>query len=606
MAVTSVNDYSKRLAENRSRYNESAEELRNTYRQHLKDKEDLHAKTQDNQRKTYLRQKDGLERTHRQNLDHYSDRLRETLDDQKQRYRDGLTTRKKAYEEGRKELIENYNKKLEGLTQSLEESRRQDQMSLEQQRERLRNLESRVKRDTSERYNREKGELLHSVQDERAKLKDRHRQDLDQMRENRDNQVAEQKKITQEMRQELLKNNRTDLRRQRNNFEDTIQGFANRSQERLERISDLKESEKEQLKDLLKDKNDSLASKMKSLNHQRDAQNWANLQKEILWENRVKGLVGEMKDQTRRYQANSDRMASDQTEALREIEKNYRQATEKLKRDMSKVHQRKVASLQKKFDLRDRNRIRQQRYLQSEYENKEIADKRKNKHLVERLKGDYERKFNSMQDFHLGNMEDYKRELSEERGQVIEETKARSIEENAKLREELKTNYSDRENALYRKIENNKIGHQIELNRSEDKLDRFKDKAIEEIEQARMIEHARRQEDKKKADYERKLANEANKQEKLELHNQMEKRLAKYSATADVQVNKLIKKYENLLRKERLAYQKELNHQASLGQFEKERLFKFAETQKNQLIRQYENKIDELKKVYKKRLAVKG
>ena len=603
MAVTGVNDYTKRLAENRARYNDSAQELRESYQKRFKDKEAQHLKVRENQRQTYLKEKEGLERTHRQNLDNYSNKLKQTLEQQKNRCRQDLVDKGKVNEEERKKLVEGYSDKLEELTKSLEESRRQDKMAMERQRERLRNVERATKKAVNERYNREKGDLLRATQTDKNKLKQKHRQEFEKMRESHSNELSDQKNIAEDVRQELLKTKRTDLRRQQNNFENTIQDFAERGEERLANLAEMKEAEKDQLKELLRDRSDDLAKKMKTLNNEKDSRLWADLQKEILWENRVKGLLGEMRDQNRRHQVTTERMAADQTAALRELEKDYRQATDQLKLDMSKTQQRKIASLSKKFDSRDRDRIRQQRYLKSEFEGQHISEKRKHKNNTKRLKGDYERKFNSMQDFHLQNMEDYKRELSEERSEVIEKSKVRSAEEQLQLREKLKTNYAERENALYKKIEEEKLGHMVELDKYAEKLERFKDKAIEEIEQSRMIEHIRRKEDKKKNDYDRKLASATSRQEKINLHNEMEKRLMKSKIDADTNVAKLVKKYENLLRRERIEFQKELARRDGMSQFEKMRLQKSAEDMQNKLIHQYETKIEEIKEQFKKQAS---
>ena len=603
MAVTGVNDYAKGLAKNRARYNDSAQELRDSYQKSLRDKEAQNLKIRENQRQTYLREKEGLERTHRQNLDNYSSKLRQTLEQQKERYRQDLAERGEVNDSERKKLVESYSDKLEELTKSLEESRRQDQLVMERQRERLKNVERSTKKAINERYNQEKGDLLRATLTDKNRLKRRHRHEFKKIRESHGNELSDQKNIAEDAREELLKTKRSDLRRQQNNFENTIQDFARRGNEQLASLAEMKESEKDQLRGLLRDKNDDLAKKIKSLNNEKDSREWADLQKEILRENRVKGLLGEMRDQNRRQQMTTERMAADQTAALRELEKDYRQATEQLKRDMFKTGQRKIASLSKKFDSRDRNRIRQQRYLQSEFEGQQISEERKHKNSSKRLKGDYERKFNSMQDFHLQNMQDYKRELSEESSTVIEKSKVRSAEDQQELREKLKTNHAERENALYKKIEEDKLGHMMELDKYTDKLKRFKDKAIEEIEQSKIIEHNRRKEDKKRNDYDRKLASETSRREKINLHNEMEKRLMKNSFEADVNISKLIKKYEDLLRRERIEFQREIGRRENLSQFEKMRLQKSAEDRHNKLIQQYETKIEEIKQHFKKKVS---
>ncbi len=624
--AASINGYGKRLADTRTQYNEAAAELRDSYRKDLNKKEKQHTEIQEDQKEIYLKQRDKLEQTQARNLGRYDRKLNKNVERLTNRYKDGLETEQRSHVRDRKKLMEDYNTKLKNISKSFSDAGQENEGRIEALRERqAENLEKREEsfnrtlsdlyktsvdkydelRDTHksekqkvlDRHVREKRALVQDANLAKSKLNDIHRLEKNTLREDHRRELETTKNSAEETQKSLLASKQVEQQEQHRTFEELTERLSNKSRANLQKLSEKNKENKRNLeKDFAKQVN-WLKRKANKLADEGHTSKSTKFQKGVdnRWQERLDGIRSEIEELNYKNQENNKRISESQQESLEQLEKDYKREIDQGKAETRRFRDGEIADLQKKFEKRDQNRMRHQRYLETEFENRELAATHKSKKILDRTKVDHNHLVNKINYTHTQNAEDLKKELLKEQTTVIEGSKRQSSREKAELRKDLKSQHARREDGLSRRIEAKELERKKVVEEYERKIARIRGKAAEEIVQSKILENERRYEDKLSVDRELKIRDEINQKEAAIVRFEMEKKLAKSKTDADIYVTKLIEKYENVLREERREFQRTLRRRLSSLNAEKDRLVRRAEIQRSSLIQQYESKIEDLK-----------
>ncbi len=633
-----INDYSKRLAQARSNFNESREEIRQQYNDNLEDVKSRNEQQRKNQESNFVKAKTDLEGKLDKYVGEYSEKTRDAIQDQTDNYRRSLDGEKFEFNKERTRLKNDFDRRLNDLKVTY---KNRDQDRDEYTKHTIDNIEnnySRQKNDLNNQFendlrnsqhnaeikfakytndqNVEKRNLINSFESDmrdrvksdlavKAKMADQAQDDMRKLRESQTEQISHLKDHQKEAIAEIKKNQGNETELVQENFRNLTNDLSRRAVRK--RRQEVKENQvrneqlqKEYAKNLYQ-ANRQMQEKLKGGTTENKADK--KLAHTVnTYEERIKNIYDKIDDTNFTQQLDKERMAESFIEANKSLKRKHSRSLDEQLTSLRNDRTLELAELKKetasqinsyknelvKSDLRaEAQAIKDRTYSKKALDNQRLAFGETVKVLNDRN----QEAVSKLQEVHAKEKTDF-----------ITKTRADHHKELEELKFDLKSTMVAKENSLQeRNSQLKKLNEKMAV-QYEEKYARLQKKTAKEIERIKDI-FAQQSEQQRMEMRESLSAKERdNEHEKIVIRQGYDKRLSRAKDMADRQIEKIVEYYEDALTRQRDESKKKLTTKVFEMRSDYEKLYQSAELEKATMERQFSDRIEELRQANQKAL----
>lgn len=629
-----VTDYNKKLADYKSRQAESNEEIRDTYSKNLSDIKAKHASDRQNQFENYKKERLEDEAATRSRLADYDSKIESEIKEKTRQFADRLEEERSKYSRANASQLNRYNKKLGLISESFDSANREREQYNDQIRKQAnQKFKENIKgRETHFRHNIE--ELNTSTNEKVAKLKDQHeaeklnmnirhstaskmtieknskdknlskvlhQEELQKLRDSTSNQIASEK-ANNEVK---INNIRESESLGREDLIETYGELTSKLQEK--NVKDTKEINATK-KELTREMNRKIASirlensKKENLSKTpKDTQDRYSLAGEVKkgYESRIDHLKNTIKENNLSNDRINQKIVENQNLAMKDISITHNKEKANIIKNLNNERQEETGALKDRFNNYEAETRRVNRSLQKEIEETAVSTRKEKNDSLSEQKGRFEEKITYMNETNQDLLSAIKEDMAKEQTKVFERVKKDKHEEIRDIKAGLTHNFSLKEASLTKQIENKDQKIDNIIKSYDMKMEELKKMTQEQVEAIRTHEEDRRVEDRLAVQREMKLQQIEFDKASSRMKNDFDKRLSKAKSTNDIQVMKLTKRYEDILRTERSNFAKEQSRRQSMMNSELKNLKENSLADRENLIKQYEVKLSKLKEANK-------
>ena len=625
-----VNNYAQRLASARDRYDDALRETKDSHSKEISDKDKLHERSIKKRQANYMDNKRELENRLEHLSDHYSETLREKVKGEKGRFRGKLEEAKSNFERDRLQARKNYRRKLGDAIESYNASKESMQMAQEEEAkelrerlvrgikeaqggyrkkaenlkkesiEQLRDFQSKVgeeKKRQALAHELEKQKLIQGGNKEKGKLKQAFEREMNRMREVHNSVQNQTKSRNQARTSQIIHAKNKELSDIRDRFDSVVNKIARESRDDVAKMEDYHLKERSELENRMVKNQDKWEEKLNRILGERGGDNERSKIRELsdVHHERLSRLRNAMEKRDIENEAFSRKLSEKHMDEAKVLKTRHRKNLEEKDIRFRKYIHEDVADL-KRGHQRTVEQYIDKYYNAEEARHKEVAEARsKMEHQKKLSKERFANQLESLGQKSMEAVKEVKDSYVEEQNKIVMDSRRRLHNEMEGLRGDLYSNYALREEQMQKKIEagDHKLENIVKL--YERRLDRFRDKARKEIENLVRVAQDQRIEDKRS--FKQTLTKKDREFNKIfrGLKRDFDKQLAKVKHTADARTEKMIKRYEQRLERERSNHIEELRIKLGLAKTEYDRLFNKSELEKESIIGQYESRMDALR-----------
>lgn len=354
-----INDYSKRLAQARSNFNESRDEIREQYNKNLEDVENRHEMQRAKQANNFKTAKADLEDKLDQYVGKYSRETQDTIRDQTDNYRRSLDNERFEFEKDRSKIKNdfdrrlndlkttyknrdedrqeytkhtldnvkgNYDRQKSDLHNQFENDLRNSQHNAEVKFSKYTNDQNIEKRNLINSHNQDMRDRVKSDNKRRAQMANAAQEDMSKLRETQKEQISQLEDYQRDAISEIKNNQTKEKEMLRNNFEaltGDLSGKAAKKRRMLVKENQVRSEalQKEYAKNLYQSRQEML-EKLKGGSTQDKVDN--KLQQTVNnYEERIKNIYDKIDDDNFTQQIDKERMAESFIDANKSLKRKH-------------------------------------------------------------------------------------------------------------------------------------------------------------------------------------------------------------------------------------------------------------------------------------------
>ncbi len=633
-----INDYSKRLAQARSNFNESRDEIREQYNKNLEDVENRHEMQRAKQANNFKTAKADLEDKLDQYVGKYSRETQDTIRDQTDNYRRSLDNERFEFEKDRSKIKNdfdrrlndlkttyknrdedrqeytkhtldnvkgNYDRQKSDLHNQFENDLRNSQHNAEVKFSKYTNDQNIEKRNLINSHNQDMRDRVKSDNKRRAQMANAAQEDMSKLRETQKEQISQLKDYQRDAISEIKGNQTKEKEMLRDNFESLTGDLSSRAAKKRRML--VKENQvrsealqKEYAKNLYQSRQEML-EKLKGGSTQDKVDN--KLQQTVNnYEERIKNIYDKIDDDNFTQQIDKERMAESFIDANKSLKRKHSRVLDEKIEDMRKERTLEVAK------LRDETSSQINDYktelVKSELRNEaqSIKDRDYNKKLLNSQRETFGETVKILNERNQEAVSKIQETHAKEKTEFISKTRADHHKELEDLKFDLKSTMVKKEASLQERNEQLRKLNEKTINQYEEKIARVHKKSAKEIERIKDIfdqQFSQQRNEMREALASKERENE---QEKIAIRQGYDKRLSRAKDTADRQIEKIVEYYEDTLARERDESKKKLTSKVFEMRSDYEKLYQSAELEKATMERQFADRIEELRQANQKAL----
>jgi len=637
-----INDYSTRLAQARSKYNDSTVELRDTYEGDVERLEDLHEMKEKKQAQNFAAAKNKLENQQADYINEYDSKTSEAIEDRTKAFRKDVERERFSFNEDRNRIKEDFDRRLGELSDTYRirenESNTYNNQRLkttkdrydkqvtnlnDQFQEEIDNVSYRATNSIKENMlqaNKEKRriigdnqvrerELVKQSNVAKNQIANKHAEDIQNLRDTHVASNIQLKNHHEESAKDLrkLKNNEQDVLQ--DNFRKLTNDISSRNQKK--RKFEVKENELRQ-KNIEKQFADNLYQAKREMNEKLKGGDRSDIVQKKLdhtvssYEDRIKAIYDKVQDDNFNQQIDKERMGDSFTASIKDLKfKNQQDVEEKDKvfrdfrtNELSKVKERSDVAV--KTFQKEISNTRMQSEAQS------LKDRAMNKKLLANQKKVFGETVNTLNEKNREALTELQAENAKEKTRFIENARRQHHNELEETKFEMKRIMAQKEKSLTERNEQLIKNSEKMIGQYEEKLDRIEKKGLKELEKLKMM-HAEENDSNKIAM--KRLINSKDREnefEKIQIKSDYDKRLSRAKDTSDRQIEQTVAHYEDLLTRERDDSMKKFQSKVSSMKSDYEKLYQQNELEKATMQQQFQDRIEELRMANTKALEEKA
>jgi len=609
-----VTDYSNKLAEKRSEYDSNQTKLRKVQKQEIDGLEKRHKQAQKINLNNYMEDKLSLEDNLKRYKSYNDAKIDREIDNKTKQYSSRLEEEREHFGKRNQEILDNYNKKLANLTDTFD--------TKERERERdFANYSARLKGNYEDNLASKTDRFDNTVKD----LHDRKEKDIAILRGDNDLEKREMNKRFAREKRELSEAASKSKNYNRKLHQNTLESVSNSYEDQLGAM-DARYGSLKEFQNSMNNLETRSAANIREIEAEKTRiQTEANREVANLKLKHIKefGNLKEHKDQSVKYNPTA------------ELKKNFERRVDKLNTELEETNRanferRKKESFLHKLevdDINDRNRDEKIQLINATNRQKtnEIGDLKgrfnrfeeqaktkinelertldetnienrndKKRSLAEQRLS-YERKVRDINNINSDTVNSLKEEMGKEQTRVFQKAKEDQNKEIFNIRADMKHDFNIKEASLQKQITglNSDIDN---LQRDyENKMDMLKELTRNQVETIKKDANDRRIEDGIASRRELKFQKIEFDKRANTIKNDFDQKLSEAKTNNDIQVIKLTKRYEDLLRTERRDFAKEIARRQSHMNTEIKTAREQNSLERDSLINQYETKLTKLK-----------
>jgi hypothetical protein len=628
--MMNVTDYNKKLAEIKSSQAQDNQEVRDTYSKEVSDLNSKHAKNRKDQFENYKneRLKDEAATTNR--IAEYDNKIESEIKEKTRMFSDRLEEERSKYSRANASELRRYNKKLGILSESFESAdREREQYNNQVRKEANQNFKSNLKdRENSFRHkveelgestNMKVAELKNQQEAEKLNMNIRHSTEFKKTVEenNKDRNLA--KNLHQEELQKLRDNSSDQRESQKANNEVTIKNLKESESlsrndlistyaDLTQRLQDKNVRDTKEINATKKKLNNDMNRKIASVRLESSKrENLRSTPKDTIdrfspmsevkkgYEARIDHIQNTLVDNNKSNDMLNQKVAKNNRMAMDDANEAHNKEKENLIRNLNKDRQIATSEQKDRFSNYEVETKRTNRALTKQLEDNSVSSRKDKNASLSAQKMRFDEKLTHMNETNTELLSAIKEDMAKEQSKVFQKAKKDKHEEMRDLKAGLTHSFSLKEASLSKQIENkdNKIENLTKT--FDDKMSALKKMTQEQVEAIRSHEEDRRVEDRLSVQREMKLQQIEFDKMSSSMKNDFDKKLSKAKNTNDIQVMKLTRRYEDMLRTERTNFTKEQNRRQSLVNSELKNMKENNISERENIIKQYEAKLSKLR-----------
>lgn len=637
-----INDYSTRLAQARSNYNESTNELRDAYNKDVNKLEELHEMKQKKQAENYSNSKNKLENQQADYINEYNAKTSEAIEDRTRGFRKDLERQKESFNEDRSRIKEDFDRRLGELSDTYrvrdDESKAYNEQRLKTTRDRydkqVTNLNDQFQEEIDEvsyRANNSIRENMHQANKEKRRIitdnemntrelvknnnltknqmVNKHAQDIQNLRDTQAETVSQIKDYHNESSQDLrkVKNSEQDVLQE--NFRKLTNDISARNQRK--RKIEVKENELRQ-KNLEKEYAANIYQARREMNEKLKGGDRSDIVQKKLdhtvssYEDRIKSIYDKIQDDNFNQQIDKERMADSFSATIKDLKFKNQQNRDESETQFRDFRTNELSKVKDKAELATKTFQKEIRNSEMRAEAQSLKDSAYNKKVLTNQRKIFGDTVNTLNEKNREALTELQAEHAKEKTRFIEKTRRDHHNELQDTKFEMKRVMAQKEKSLVERNEQLVKNQQKMMMQYEEKLDRLEKKAHKEIEKLKMM-HAEESDANRIAT--KRLLNQKDREnefEKIQIKTEYDKRLSRAKDMSDMQIEKTVEHYEDLLSRERDDFKRKFQSKVSEMQSDYEKLHQQNELEKATMQRQFSDRIEELRMANAKAIEEKA
>lgn len=313
------------------------------------------------------------------------------------------------------------------------------------------------------------------------------------------------------------------------------------------------------------------------------------------YEDRIKNIYDTMDDERFKSSQDKERMAATFMESNRELkekqseqllkkDKEFRDFKESTLTDASEKSEQAIESYKRELY---KNRV--------ENEEQTIKTRTDFKKNIAKERAYYGNVINKMNDKNREAIENLQFQHAKETSAFIEKTKKDHARDLSDVREEGKIQLSLKEQSLMERNQQLKDINDRLIEQYEEKLDKLAKKANGEISRLQQLNEDQRMQSQLDAKFALESRDREAVKEKMEMKNVYERRINDAKSQAEMQVSKLVERYEDMIGRERDEMKRKMDIKLKEAQSNYDKLYQLTELEKSTMQNQFDQRIDELR-----------
>ena len=535
MAINSV-DYSQKLSNIKEQYDNSLDEVRDSYRKKIQEQKEHSKNIREKRLNRHLRQKKEMENEFSRIKNKQEKFVSDKIRDIKNRYKKSLSRERNDFDRNRAEVQRDYAQRIEEISNGYKNSFD----SMEQAR----------------KYEKERREV--KTERNLASLQKQFDKSIQEIGDRNYQSEMEKNQEARDIRQKM--------REERNVYNEKLAKKNANWEAKFEELRNYKnDTQEEQVKSIEK-KHERRLGKFKNELSQRAQER----------EDFAKWSADEIKKQIAKNKLQSQKVYEAREHHLRN------HITNNIKEKSSKI----IEKFQQRY-----NEIKSQMNRNAVSSDREIRNK------MDLSKNFYAKELSDIEKKNMDKMESLRNDYVKEKHDALtkaDETFRNDIE---RLRDKLDKKYFSKESSLKNQI--GKIDHEKQriIQFYENQLDKLKSAASKEFDRITVLAEKRRKMDKKDFIQNMRIRDKDFKRQVDDLLRGFDKKSVVNKLNQEGRTKKLITRYENILKEERNAYEKEMARKDSLFREEYKRLVNKLAMERESLIAQYEAKLEQTRHI---------
>ncbi|MCM2351081.1 MAG: hypothetical protein NDI69_13755 [Bacteriovoracaceae bacterium] len=634
-------DYTKQLAKDREYFQDTTRKTNEAAEKRIEATNKRADHVMEKQRENFIEDRAELESTYQNNLENLKEKshasvqgsnskFNEQLEKERQSFTEESVKKSRDFDQRLNDIKSSYTKAFdsekdrnEDLTNTLNNkySKNVSEIKTDSE-EKLKNYQERMAgtgENLKDQYNRERQQLVRAQED---RLTEAYKDSAHKRAELKERISTEAKKVKQVQTAE------TEHQRQYN--QDRLSRMQDKYQTRFDAISedysqrnaDLVKSQQknavktnrehqEKVADIRGDYNNTLRS-IELEKRRRDngsgefsevVKKQQGLKDQIIQENKIKHLKGELVEAQRGYQYRADQ---EHTASLETLKKQASEATTHLDRKLNEANANKIVTVaheREKAEAQVQNRDHQNRLDKSAYEQQLMVERNNANTRIDKLKESFHSSMKILEEKNQASLEDvtkvtnndkaaFMKKVQENRSQELFEMKrefSKMMDGTVQDYEKRIANYQ-RDNEYLKMTMNQKVANIIDQTEKQLNSQRtlFEDRRAADIKGQQLLMDQRENQLKKKFS---------------EMNHSYQKKIDKMQITNDTKLKLITNDYESKLKELKALTSKELAQKDTTQQVELERLKQAYEAEKTRVVNAYESQIENLKQGHKDQMS---
>jgi hypothetical protein len=622
-------------------YQQAAEKLSDQYNKQLRDVEENHQAREANQRENYLKQKEEMEETSEKQLKEYDEKLKKEVAERQQRYLKNIKNMRDANIQERNNQVANQKYELDSLRSSYktakEESDRLQAYEKENMEDRFTkgltrrenhfntklgdiqktNIEKmnefRESQDLEKKYmmsehENEKKSLIQQTNLLRNEANSRHQFEKERLRQNHDEDIEILKNNAENQVANTIKNKDIQQERQRANYEEVTKNINKRNADAFKDANIENKNDKRRLEREYSQNRMELQKELNKIASQPIEAEYIKKKEKLEdhWQERVERANDETSRVTKSAEQQIIKMSDEQKTEDARRDLIFSEKMNEKDNEIRRLRSDEIGKLRDDFKNQIDQKTAQVRTIQDEADKRDVVQKKQQQNHLDTQRQQFNKEIIKLTESKEALASELREDLAREKTQFIESARRQSHQEKADMRENMNEQFMRKEFALNKKITQLESDNKKLVDTYEKKLDVLNKKHAKEFEHYKLMQNDISAANKRSIRRDMIRMQQNFDKEKMALKNEFERKIEQAKSDSEVHIAKLTERYEGMLANERSEHQREMQRKTTMLYDELIRYKQQSDSEKATMVAQYENKMNEMEQAHRAQIEIKN